>query len=501
MSRDLLTDPVWEADSLGWPLPLDTHAVSVSLPCWQDVVDYEEGRERVTGAMRAGYPRFFVHPLVAELMRVAARELASSEEGCLVFPSMLAAERAAAYASERGAERMRLEEFGPAELGLAAVVFPEESRKLVREYWRYCGETVSSRLAERALRADPRDGLERVLQGGTAAKKAIRERLAAVSGAAPADVFLFPSGMTAVAAAHRAIVALLPGLPTVQLDFPYVDVLRVQQEFGSGVEFFPVVDAAALDRVRTLAAAGEIAGVFCEIPSNPLLKAVPVDDFAPALRAAGIPLVIDDTVATSVNLDALAHADLVTTSLTKAFSGVGNVMAGALTVNPNSPHHAALREFLEGELAAHDLFWAEDAVVLEENSRDFVERAHRMNAGAAALTDWLARHPAVERVCYPADAAVFGSMAKPGGGRGCLFSLILKDGAAAAKAYDRLRIGKGPSLGTNFSLCCPYTLLAHYTELDWAAECGVPRHLLRVSVGLEPPEELMARFDEALTGL
>lgn len=501
MSRDLLTDPVWEADSLGCPLPLETHAVSVALPCWQDVVDYEQGRERVTGAMRSGYPRFFVHPLVAELFGVAERELASEGEGCVVFPSMLAAERAAAYASERGAERMRLQDFGPAELGLAAVIFPEESRKLVREYWRYCGETVSSRLAERALRADPLEGLEAVTQAGTAAKRVIRERLAAVSGAAPDDVFLFPSGMTAVAVAHRAIVALRPGLPTVQFDFPYVDVLRVQQEFGSGVEFFPMVDDAALDRVRALAAAGEIAGVFCEIPSNPLLKAAPVDDFAPALRAAGIPLVIDDTVATSVNLDALAHADLVTTSLTKAFSGVGNVMAGAVTVNPDSPHHQPLREFMEAELAAHDLFQAEDAIILEENSRDYVERVHRMNAGAAALTDWLARHPAVEQVYYPADPAAFGSMAKPGGGRGCLFSLILNDRAAAVKVYDRLRICKGPSLGTNFSLCCPYTLLAHYSELDWAAECGVPQHLLRVSVGLEEPDELISRFDAALKEL
>ncbi|RYD27894.1 MAG: PLP-dependent transferase, partial [Verrucomicrobiaceae bacterium] len=222
---------------------------------------------------------------------------------------------------------------------------------------------------------------------------------------------------------------------------------------------------------------------------------------APALRVAGIPLVIDDTVATSVNLNALVHADLVTTSLTKAFSGVGNVMAGAVTVNPGSPHHGALRRFLEAELAEHDPLWAEDAAVLEENSRDFMDRAHRMNAGAEALTDWLSRHPAVERVHYPTDASVFGGMARPGGGRGCLFSFILKDAAAAAAVYDRLRLCKGPSLGTNFSLCCPYTLLAHYTELEWAAQCGVPAHLLRVSVGLEPPEELISRFAEAMRNI
>ncbi|RYD33745.1 MAG: hypothetical protein EOP86_12665, partial [Verrucomicrobiaceae bacterium] len=186
--RNLLTDPVWEADTLGWPLPVETHAVSVSLPRWRDVVDYEEGSARVTSAMRAGYPRFFIHPLVEELFGLAEKTLAREGEGCLVFPSRAAARRAAAYAEKRGAERLRLEPFGfggpeprpetkpddgaeapdtgtvpengtAAAAGavsgggpaLTAVCFPEEFRKLVRECWRYCGETLSSRLAERVL--------------------------------------------------------------------------------------------------------------------------------------------------------------------------------------------------------------------------------------------------------------------------------------------------------------------------------------------------------------
>ena len=59
-------------------------------------------------------------------------------------------------------------------------------------------------------------------------------------------------------------------------------------------------------------------------------------------------------------------------------------------------------------------------------------------------------------------------------------------------------MSKGPSLGTNFTLCCPYTLLAHYTELEWAARCGVRADLIRVSVGLENPADMIARFKQAL---
>ena len=193
-----------------------------------------------------------------------------------------------------------------------------------------------------------------------------------------------------------------------------------------------------------------------------------------------------------------AVADLVTTSLTKAFSGTGDVIAGAVTVNPRSPWHSAFREALSKELADHDLLPGEDAIVLEQNSRDFVERVQSMNMAAECLTEFLKSHPGVKKVWYPLSTAEFGRMARPGGGRGCLFSFLLENEAAASAFYDTLHLSKGPSLGTNFSLCCPYTLLAHYQELDWAAGCGVPRHLLRVSAGLENPDELIRRFAAAL---
>lgn len=76
--------------------------------------------------------------------------------------------------------------------------------------------------------------------------------------------------------------------------------------------------------------------------------------------------------------------------------------------------------------------------------------------------------------------------------------MLLKDEKSAAQFYDNLHCAKGPSLGTNFTLVSPYTILAHYTELDWAAEFGVHRHLIRVSVGLEDREKLLSMFKTAL---
>src|SRR5258707_13438650 len=67
IADDLLKQPVWEARDLGRPIPASTHAVSVALPRWQDVVGYEEKKPEVVNRLATGYPRFLVHPLVQQL--------------------------------------------------------------------------------------------------------------------------------------------------------------------------------------------------------------------------------------------------------------------------------------------------------------------------------------------------------------------------------------------------------------------------------------------------
>jgi len=63
---------------------------------------------------------------------------------------------------------------------------------------------------------------------------------------------------------------------------------------------------------------------------------------------------------------------------------------------------------------------------------------------------------------------------------------------------DVANISHRPSLGTNFTLACPYTILAHYTEMDWTSQFGVEPDLVRVSVGLEEPSQLHRIFKNAL---
>jgi cystathionine gamma-synthase len=87
---------------------------------------------------------------------------------------------------------------------------------------------------------------------------------------------------------------------------------------------------------------------------------------------------------------------------------------------------------------------------------------------------------------------------RPNGGHGYLLSFLFRNPVSAVVFYDSLDICKGPNVGTNFSLALPYAQLSHALELDWAESQGVPRHIVRISVGLELEELLIARIDDAL---
>ena len=79
-----------------------------------------------------------------------------------------------------------------------------------------------------------------------------------------------------------------------------------------------------------------------------------------------------------------------------------------------------------------------------------------------------------------------------------MFSILFPTESASSAFYDALHVSKGPSLGSNFTLVCPYTILAHYWELEAAEKFGVKKRLIRVSVGLEDVEVLKGVFERAL---
>ena len=491
-SRDLLRNPCWQGEDLGHPLPDSTHAVSVALPRWRDVIAYEDNDPQCRSQLRALYPRFALHPLVAEVAQQALAMLPtgmnSPGSSAWPYPNGAAAQLAQQHCRRQApsASTQIVDQ-----LGLAVLIANAEASPHAKAFWQHAGLGASSRRAAISLHK------EAAPAAGAAhrAKALVIERLAAIYGCDTQQFSLHPSGMAALHTALQWLTTMRQGRPTLQIGFPYVDVLKLPQVVFAGSELLldssSAAMEAALDRI-------DPAAVIVELPSNPLLQCVDLPTLARLAHARGIPVIADDTIGSCLNIDPLPYADLIFSSLTKSFGGRGDVLAGALVVSPHSRWKQTFQN--QHSLAGFTGLDDGDAIALEQGSRDVQARVPQLNRHAQALAKKLSSHPAVARVYYPDQCPNFRSLMRPGAGHGCLLSFELKGGSDQARAvYDGLSVCKGPSLGTPFSLVCPYVLLAHYDELAWAQACGVPSHLLRVSVGLEQPEELWQRFERALS--
>ena len=481
--RDLLREPVWKAEELGRPIPDSVHAVSVALPRWQDVVGYEEKSPEVMAHITSGYPRFVIHPLVQEL----AGHIGGGQP-CLPFPSANAAAMCAEFVRKHGNTDAQV----IAHDGVHGVVTTDAGALALKAFWQHTGLIISTRQAEAILagRGDNADAAE--------ACRSLRRQLAGFYDCAEDDVFLTPTGMTAQFAALRAVMQRSPGLPTAQLGFPYVDTLKLQQKIGQGATLLHNLDTIS-DDLHALIHSRPLAACFGEIPGNPLLGSADLTRIQPLLREHRVPLVADDVVATPFNVDLSRHADLIATSLTKYIVGTGDAMGGALICNPRSPLYGELKPIVCNQ--HEELLWDEDAALFDAQAGSFPDRMKRHNANGLLIAERLRAHPAVEKVWYPKweFSEAYEAVRRPDGGFGSLITFLPKNAETTSpRIYDNMAVCKGPSLGTVFTLACPFTLLAHYTELDWAESCGVSRYLIRISVGLEDPEDLWRRLETAL---
>jgi cystathionine gamma-synthase len=183
-------------------------------------------------------------------------------------------------------------------------------------------------------------------------------------------------------------------------------------------------------------------------------------------------------------------------------------------LNPRGRHYNALKDHLTKNF--EDVYFDEDAIYMERNSRDFKRRIRVIDVNAEAACDFLRTRSiagglptaVIKEVYYPKYITrdQYDACRKTGldpedgrvGGFGGLFSLTFTSMVASKAFFDTLQCYKGPSLGTNFTLACPFTILAHFTELDWASQYGVEPSLVRISVGMEEQETLMSWMKAAL---
>jgi len=485
--RNLLKDPCWSAKDLGQPLPDSPHAVSVALPRWDDVIGYEEKDPYVLNSLRAIYPRFGLNPLVLEISQRALELTGLYEWSAWPYPNSTSAQKARKHCQNSvNSGQTLVSEV----LGLHCLMADIKNTPAAKAFWQHAGIGASSRLAAIALRKE--QAPSRI--DGESSRAVLRQRLAEIYFCRTRNITLHPSGMAALASALEITTRFLPNKPTLQIGFPYVDVLKLPQVIFQGSDLLlktdPIHLAKELDEKKPSA-------VIVELPSNPMLQCIDLPVISQLAHERGILVIADDTIGSAININVLPYADLVFSSLTKSFAGRGDILAGALVISPGSQWEKELTQLLS-ETNPTPLADS-DAIALEETSRDVKDRLSQLNKACLMLKTRLEVHPAIANVLHPESCPHYQALMRPGAGYGCLLSFKLKGGLSKAKSfYDALEVCKGPSLGTSFTLACPYVLLAHYNELEWATQCGIPTDLLRVSVGLENPDTLWARFEKAL---
>lgn len=322
-----------------------------------------------------------------------------------------------------------------------------------------------------------------------------------VSNLTEDDVYIYPTGMSSIFNTHRTMMAIRGPMRSICYGFPYTDTLKILEKWGPGCLFYGNGTETELDDLESRCSNGErFLALFCEFPSNPLLRTPNLLRIQALAAKYDFAVVVDESVGNLINVNVLPHADVVVSSLTKVFSGDSNVMGGSAILNPNSRYYSSIKDFLSHDFQEEN-YWVEDAVFMERNSRDFVSRIGRLNTSAAAIATLLKSSPIVKEVYYPLFSDTrpnYEDCRTPDGGYGGLLSVTFHSTTDAVTFFDNLEVQKGPSLGTNFTLACPYTVLAHYAELDWARQFGVETDLVRISFGLENLEDLKGMVGRTL---
>jgi cystathionine beta-lyase/cystathionine gamma-synthase len=316
----------------------------------------------------------------------------------------------------------------------------------------------------------------------------LAERLARLEGA---DAAIFVgSGMGATALAHLAV--LNPGDHLLSSEWIYGGTRRLFLEefkrFGIEVSFVnPDRRREWRSKLRKNTRA-----IFVETPTNPLMRILDVEWLAILAEAEGIALLVDSTFATPMNYRPLEHgADVVIHSATKYLNGHSDIIAGAVAGATTVVEEVRERMKLWGQALDPHAAW-----LIERGLKTLGVRMDRHNQTGLAVATWLERQAKVRRVHYPglASHGDHELASKVLDGFSGMVGLELAGGARAADRCLRAfrLITHAPSLGGVESLVSEPRFTSHAALTpDERAAAGIPDGFLRLSLGLEDPEDLM----------
>ncbi|MCU7522907.1 MAG: PLP-dependent transferase [Ignavibacteria bacterium] len=477
------------------------HAVSVSLPKISDVVGYEESDPSVLEIMHSAYPRFRQNLLVQKARDYARKNFSLTPEDEVIPVS--SSKSVSLFEKQTGhcLETLTFE-------GLDFIKIPKDSPLLegVKYFQQHTGLILSSRKAEDFLLKNKivLSEFPEKREDSSSAAGIIKKTLSEAYGnVAPEDVFLCTSGTNAFYTAFEALRVKRSEAKRniiVQLGWLYLDSMEIIRKYSNKHSI--CINIADLDSLEQYIKENhsEIACVITEIPTNPLIQTADLPRLSSLTRNFNIPLMIDSTIATPFNVELMEYADVVVESLTKYACGHADVMMGAVMLNKNSNMAQSIKEALCG---INEIPYIKDICRLAEEIKFYSQRVEAISENTLRFISYLKSSAKIKHVHWALEESTecnYRKIMKNGGAVPGLISVIFdKD---LQHYYDRLPLAKGPSFGTEFTLAMPYIYMAHYDMLKTPRgrarlnNLGIDRQLLRISVGLEPSDELIRVFEE-----
>jgi cystathionine gamma-synthase len=307
----------------------------------------------------------------------------------------------------------------------------------------------------------------------------------------------FATGMAAIS--NTLFTFLKPGDRVVSIKDSYGGTTKLFTEFlpryQIEVALCETGDHEAIER----AVADGCTVLYLETPTNPTLKVVDIERLAAAARRVGAVVVVDNTFATPINQHPLTlGADIVVHSATKFLGGHADALGGVICGSTELVH----RVYHFREITGATLH-PSAAYLLLRGLKTLPLRIRHQNTSAQRIAEYLAQHVAVGAVFYPGLASHphHDVAARQMRGFGGVLSFMLKGG------YDQVgrflpklkRAHLAANLGSVETVAGPPATTSHVeTTAAERATLGIPEGLVRYSVGIEDPVDLMADLDQAL---
>lgn len=334
---------------------------------------------------------------------------------------------------------------------------------------------------------------------GTPTTAALEIALADLEGTAA--TVCFASGMAAIAAFADACAVATGGRIVAQEDiYGQVRALfeRWVRERGAKIDFVNATDLAAVDRAM---GSGPVTLLYVESIANPLLRVTDIAALAKIAHSRGATLAVDATFASPVLVRPVSlGADVVIHSLTKYVNGHGDVMGGSVAGSNELAKAMRDRTILEGAYLPPHEAW-----LCIRGMRTLDLRVRRQCESALRVATHLAAHAKIARVRYPGlSSHPEHELAKRqfGGLFGGVVTFDLKDATkpAAFRFLDALQLAaSATTLGDLFSEVL-YPAISSHRRVEAAERerLGISEGTLRLSVGIEDPDDLIADLDSAL---